>query len=68
MTDCPHGDAAHWLGDCGDWDAIRSDAWVRSPETPHDAIGAWRVDLCCSPAEVFFERDQEDCDDGGACC
>ncbi|WP_197687764.1 MULTISPECIES: hypothetical protein [unclassified Nocardioides] len=33
-----------------------------------EGIGAWRGGLCCSPAEVFFERDQEDCDEGGACC
>ena len=29
-------------------------------------VGAWRGDLCCSPAQVFFEPDREDCD-GDAC-
>jgi divalent metal cation (Fe/Co/Zn/Cd) transporter len=33
-----------------------------------EGIGAWRGDLCCSPAEVFFDHDHHDCADGPACC
>lgn len=28
MNDCPHGDGAHWVGDCGDLDAIPKADWM----------------------------------------
>lgn len=33
-----------------------------------EGVNAWRSDLCCSPAEVFFEHDHDDCGTGCACC
>lgn len=33
-----------------------------------EGINAWRGDLCCSPAEVFFDHDHDDCETGSDCC
>lgn len=33
-----------------------------------EGINARRGDLCCSPAEVFFDHDHDGCETGCDCC
>ncbi|MFD7076582.1 cation transporter [Nocardioides sp. NPDC059952] len=71
---CTYMSAALLLGllansTLGWWWADSAAALVIAALAVREGINAWRGEVCCSPAEAFFDRDDHNgCDGDCACC